>query len=102
LAYNYIAISASEACWTGAPRCPISICSGGPGERHRHALAHLGNAERGFGRSLVARARGGNDRGGAALTPAAQDFLGRYTRFRDRPDREVERLYRHALRRTAR
>jgi molybdate transport repressor ModE-like protein len=63
------------------------------GWSYRHALAYVTNAERAFGRPLVARARGGNDRGGAVLTAAARDFLRRYTGFRARLDRAVERLY---------
>lgn len=77
----------------------VSAAAAEVGWSYRHALAYVTNAERAFGRPLVARARGGNDRGGAALTPAAQDFLRRYTRFRVRLDRQVERLYRHAFRR---
>jgi molybdate transport system regulatory protein len=68
------------------------------GWSYRHALGYVTNAERAFGRPLVARARGGNDHGGAALTAAARDFLRRYSTFRGRLDREVERLYRDAFR----
>ena len=70
------------------------------GWSYRHALGYVTNAERAFGRPLVARARCGNDRGGAALTPAARNFLRRYSIFRGRLDREVERLYRDAFRAT--
>jgi molybdate transport system regulatory protein len=72
------------------------------GWSYRHALGYIANAERAFGRPLVARARGGNDRGGAALTPTARDFLRRYSAFRGRLDREVGRLYRGAFRGTRR
>ena len=70
------------------------------GWSYRHALGYIMNAERAVGRPLVARARGGNDRGGAALTPAARHFLRRYAAFRGRLDRAVERLYGAAFRRT--
>jgi molybdate transport system regulatory protein len=70
------------------------------GWSYRHALGYVTNAERAFGRPLVARARGGNDRGGATLTPAARNFLRRYSTFRGRLDRQIERLYRDAFRET--
>jgi molybdate transport system regulatory protein len=63
------------------------------GWSYRHALGYVTNAERAFGRQLVARARGGNDRGGATLTPAARTFLRRYSTFRGRLDRAVGDLY---------
>ena len=64
------------------------------GWSYRHALKYIGNAERAFGYRLVLRERGGHERGGAALTPAARDFVRRYARFRQRVDRAVQRLYR--------
>lgn len=64
------------------------------GWSYRHALAYITNAERAFGHPLVRRERGGNDRGGAELTPAGRDFVRRYTHFRQRLAREVRRLYR--------
>ena len=70
------------------------------GWSYRHALGYVANAERAFGRPLVTRARGGNDRGGATLTPTARHFLRRYAAFRARLDRAVERLYTAAFRRT--
>ena len=63
------------------------------GWSYRHALAYLDNAERTVGVRLVERARGGNDRGGAALTPYGRDFLRRYDRFRRRLDRALHQLY---------
>jgi molybdate transport system regulatory protein len=63
------------------------------GWSNRHALAYLDNAERSIGNRLVERARGGNDRGGATLTPYARDFLRRYDRFRRRLDRALHELY---------
>lgn len=63
------------------------------GWSNRHALAYLDNAERAIGTRLVERARGGNDRGGATLTPYARDFLDRYDRFRRRLDRALHELY---------
>jgi molybdate transport system regulatory protein len=68
------------------------------GWSYRHALGYVTNAERAFGRPLVARSRGGNDRGGAALTPAARHFLRRYSSFRARLDRVVGDLYGAAFR----
>jgi molybdate transport system regulatory protein len=68
------------------------------GWSYRHALAYLDNAERSVGVRLVARARGGNDRGGAALTPYGRDFLRRYDRFRRRLDRALQALYGTAFR----
>jgi len=63
------------------------------GWSYRHALAYLDNAERSIGFRLVERARGGNDRGGAAVTAPGRDFLRRYDRFRRRLDRELHVLY---------
>jgi molybdate transport system regulatory protein len=56
------------------------------GWSYRHTLAYLDNAERSLGVRLVARVRGGVERGGAALTPRGRDFLRRYDRFRRRLD----------------
>ena len=64
------------------------------GWSYRHTLAYLDNAEAAFGLSLVERARGGNDRGGARLTPEGRDFVRRYLSFRERADAAVLRLYR--------
>src|SRR5689334_16507610 len=63
------------------------------GWSYRHALGYLRNAERQLGRRLVARTRGGNDRGGAVLTPAGLDLVRRYERLRARLDRAMDRLY---------
>ena len=68
------------------------------GWSYRHTLAYVTNAERALGRALVVRARGGNDRGGSALTPTGREFVRRYTRFRARLDHELEQLYREAFR----
>jgi len=65
---------------------------------YRHALAYLDNAERMVGVRLVERTRGGNDRGGAALTPYGRDFLRRYDRFRRRLNRALHELYGTAFR----
>lgn len=67
------------------------------GWSNRHALAYLDNAERGLGYRLVQRTRGGNERGGAQLTREGQRLLHRYTTFRSRLDRAVQRLYRAAF-----
>lgn len=64
------------------------------GWSYRHALAYVNNAERALGYRLVDRVRGGNDRGGARLTPRGRDFLGRYTVFRRRLARAVDGLSR--------
>jgi molybdate transport system regulatory protein len=72
------------------------------GWSYRHALAYLAQADTALGLPLVARARGGHERGGATLTRAGQDFLRRYTAFRARLDRTVTRLYRAAFSRRAR
>jgi molybdate transport system regulatory protein len=72
------------------------------GWSYRHALAYLAQADAAFGCPLVARTRGGHERGGAILTRAARDFLQRYTAFRARLDRTVTRLYRAAFSRGAR
>jgi molybdate transport system regulatory protein len=68
------------------------------GWSYRHTLAYLDNAERSLGFRLVARARGGVVRGGAALTPRGRDFLHRYDRFRRRLDRALHELYGAAVR----
>jgi molybdate transport repressor ModE-like protein len=72
------------------------------GWSYRHVLRYLSNAEAGLGADLVARARGGHDRGGARLTRAGRDLLRRYTAFRRRLDRTLDRLSRAALRGPAR
>ena len=68
------------------------------GWSNRHTLGYLDNAERSVGFRLVERARGGNDRGGAALTPHGRDFLRRYDRFRRQLDRALHDLYGTAFR----
>jgi molybdate transport repressor ModE-like protein len=68
------------------------------GWSYRHTLAYLDNAERSLGFRLVARARGGVERGGAALTPRGRDFLRRYDRFRRRLDHALHQLYGAAFR----
>jgi len=68
------------------------------GWSYRHTLAYLDNAERSLGFRLVARARGGVKRGGAALTPRGRDFLRRYDRFRWWVDSAVRDFYAAAFR----
>jgi molybdate transport system regulatory protein len=68
------------------------------GWSYRHTLAYLDNAERSLGFRLVARARGGIARGGAALTPRGRDFLRRYDRFRRRLDLALRDFYSAAFR----
>ena len=68
------------------------------GWSYRHALAYLDNAECSVGFRLVERVRGGNDRGGAALTRQGRDFLRRYDRFRRQLDRALYELYGAAFR----
>jgi molybdate transport system regulatory protein len=63
------------------------------GWSYRHTLAYLDNAERSLGFRLVARARGGIERGGAKLTPKGRDFLRRYDRFRRRLDQALRAFY---------
>jgi molybdate transport system regulatory protein len=67
------------------------------GWSYRHVLRYLANAEAGLGTELVARVRGGHERGGARLTPAGRDLLRRYTGFRRRLDRALDRLSRVAF-----
>jgi molybdate transport repressor ModE-like protein len=68
------------------------------GWSYRHTLAYLDNAERSLGFRLVARARGGVERGGAALTPRGRDFVRRYGGFRRQLDRALQNLYAAAFR----
>jgi molybdate transport system regulatory protein len=63
------------------------------GWSYRHTLAYLDNAERSLGFRLVIRARGGVERGGAALTPRGHDFLSRFDRFRRRLDGALRDFY---------
>ncbi len=63
------------------------------GWSYRHTLSYVANAETALGRTLVARTRGGNDRGGASLTADGRDFVDRYERFRDAFDGALHRLY---------
>ncbi|MBI2203180.1 MAG: LysR family transcriptional regulator [Candidatus Rokubacteria bacterium] len=67
------------------------------GWSYRHALGYLDNAERALGYALIERARGGNERGGAALTARGQALVQRYTRFRTRLDRALQTFYRAAF-----
>jgi len=69
------------------------------GWSYRHTLAYLNKAERALGFRLVERARGGNDRGGADLTPRGSDFLRRYADFRARLDLALQDLYRSVFER---
>jgi molybdate transport system regulatory protein len=71
--------------------------AGEVGWSNRHALAYLDNAERALGYRLVQRGRGGNERGGAALTPEGREFVRRYTAFRAKLDRALQRLHRGAF-----
>jgi molybdate transport system regulatory protein len=63
------------------------------GWSYRHTLAYLDNAEQSLGFRLVARARGGAQRGGAALTPRGREFVRRYDGFRRRLDQALRDLY---------
>jgi molybdate transport system regulatory protein len=72
------------------------------GWSYRHALRYLNNAERACRAELVARARGGQTRGGAQLTPAGRDLVRRYVRFRRRLDAALRRLYSSGFRRGTR
>jgi len=67
------------------------------GWSNRHALAYIDNAERMLDEVLVARTRGGNDRGGARLTETGRDFVRRYGRFRVALDGALHRLYESAF-----
>jgi molybdate transport repressor ModE-like protein len=67
------------------------------GWSYRHALAYLDHAERALGYRIVARARGGNERGGAALTGRGRELVQRYGTFRARLERAFQRLCRSAL-----
>jgi molybdate transport system regulatory protein len=68
------------------------------GWSYRHTLAYLDNAERSLGFRIVARARGGAERGGTALTPGGRDFLRRYGRFRRCLDQALRDFYLAAFR----
>jgi molybdate transport system regulatory protein len=72
----------------------ISAAARRVGWSYRHALAYLDQAEAAFGHALIERTRGGNERGGARLTRAGRDFVGRYVAFRERLDAALLRLYR--------
>lgn len=78
---------------TGSIRAAVSEV----GWSYRHALGYLDNAERALGYALIERARGGNERGGAALTARGQALVRRYTRFRTRLDRALQTFYRAAF-----
>lgn len=67
------------------------------GWSYRHALTYLTQADAALGCTLVARVRGGQQRGGATLTHAGQDLLRRYAAFRATLDRAVEHLSRTAF-----
>lgn len=72
------------------------------GWSYRHTLAYLDNAERSLRFRIVARARGGAERGGTALTPRGRDFLRRYGRFRQRLELALHDFYLAAFRRGVR
>ena len=67
------------------------------GWSYRHALGYLDNADAALGRALVARARGGMERGGARLTPDGRRFVRQYAAFRRRLDAVVLRLTQSTL-----
>jgi molybdate transport system regulatory protein len=67
------------------------------GWSYRHTLVYLDNSEAALGHPLVERTRGGNDRGGAQLTPAGRHFLPRYTVFRRQLDAALAQLSQVAL-----
>lgn len=67
------------------------------GWSYRHTLAYIDNAEKALARVLVVRTRGGNERGGAALTAEGRDFVGRYSRFREALDGALHRLFESAF-----
>ena len=48
------------------------------------ALRMLRTVERGLGRAVVTRRKGGSDRGGAELTPFGRDFVARYDRLQSK------------------
>jgi len=68
------------------------------GWSYRHPLADLDNAERSLGFRMIARARGGVERGDTALTREGQDFVRRYDRFRRRLDHALRDFYAAAFR----
>jgi len=67
------------------------------GWSYRHALAYLTQADAAFGYPLIARTRGGQERGGARLTRGGREFVRRYTVFRATLERAVRRFYRAAF-----
>lgn len=54
------------------------------GMSYPKAVRMIRMIENGIGRPMVVRRRGGNDRGGASLTPYAEDFIRRYDAFQSR------------------
>jgi molybdate transport system regulatory protein len=48
------------------------------------ALRIIKNLEEGLGRQVVIRYKGGNERGGAELTPLGRDFIKRFFRMQER------------------
>jgi molybdate transport system regulatory protein len=68
-----------------------------------YAKAHaiIKRLERGLGRPVVVRRRGGAEKGGAELTAFAERLLDSYARFNDRVSRHVQSEF-SALRRSLR
>ena len=52
------------------------------------ALRIIKNLERGLGKQVIVRRKGGSERGGAELTPYGREFLARY----DRVQRKIKHL----------
>ncbi len=67
------------------------------GMSYRHAWSQIKSAEERYGKPLLVRRRGGRERGGAELTPEAQELLMRFemleNRVRDFVDQNSRDLF---------
>lgn len=61
---------------------------------YREAWGRIKKAEDRLGIALLIKQIGGDEGGGAQLTPGAQELLRRYGEFRDECDLAVRRIYR--------
>ena len=77
----------------------IRAACGTIGLSYRTCLDRIRQMERTIGTPMLATRRGGNDRGGSVLTPAARQLVGVYRQWREEVEHASQRAYERAARR---